>query len=419
MFFMPTSLRVFPEYFHSLGGKETRVSLSPAFPGPVDRGSSLRRQARYDSAVRSWKWIQSGWLEATVGLALATLSIGSADRFPWQSTFADLLAFVAILLSLRWLRLGVAMALVVTLVVPFLDPDFFGLSLYLCMIPVVTAIRRDQFPMAIILSIASFGMGLWASLRPFESDQVTEEVGFTVLAWLALAAIVWGAGLGIRFAAHTAVDRVESRVRAQQTALAAELHSSVSRELGRLARLADRVRESGSAEATDLQEIADRARSADRALRQATWALAEGLDSGTGEDLNPDQALAHGLRELKRAGFSVEAIKQGECELGYETDLVAAKILAEALRNVQRHGDPSGPCTVVLEHTAESWELTVINQPRQQDPDHLAGVGISAMKARASAVGGRVEARLVKESWVCEAHLPKQLPHDSASAVAP
>lgn len=362
--------------------------------------------ARYDSGVRSLKWIQAGWLEATVGLVLAIISLASAHRFPWPSTAMDLLAVAAILVSLRWLRIGVGMAILVAVLVPFVDPEFSGLSLYLCMIPCITAIRRDEFPLAVVITIAGVAVGVWASLRPFEPEVVTGGLGIVLVSWLGLAAIVWGGGLAIRYASRAAADRVESRFHAQQTALAAELHGSVSRDLSRLARQADAVRESGVADPEALQEIADRARSAEQALRQATWALAEGLKSSSASEMNPSQALAHGVRELKRAGFSVEAIEQGHGELRSDVAAVAARIIAEALHNVRSHGGTEAPCTVVVEQTGEAWELTVINALRERSGDTGVGVGLSAAKARAAAVGGRLDSRPVKESWVCEAWLP-------------
>lgn len=337
------------------------------------------------------------------------MSLASAHRFPWMSTAMDLLAMVAILVSLRWLRLGAAMAILVALLVPFADPEFAGLSLYLSMVPVVTAIRRDEFPLAVVVTIASVAVGMWATLRPFESDVAIDGVAQTLLGWLGLAAITWGAGLAIRFSSRAAADRVESRFHAQQTALATELHGSVSRDLSRLARQADAIRESGVADPGALQEIADKARSAEHALRQATWALAEGLATKAADAMSPSQALTQGVRDLKRAGFSVEAIEQGGAELPPQVAPVAARIVAEALSNVRRHGAPGTACTVVVEDTREAWELTVINTPGQRSDAPEVGVGLSAAKARAAAVGGHLESRPVKDSWVCEARLPHSL----------
>ncbi|HMR49690.1 MAG TPA: hypothetical protein PKE40_10365 [Arachnia sp.] len=351
--------------------------------------------------------MRAGGLELLIGGLFTVVALVNVRRVAWEVTATELLAFVAVVIALRWLRFGVAMAILVTLLVPFLDPGFYGLSLYVCLLPALTAIRRDRFSLAIVLSVISFGVGVWAQIWSLDAGARPEQLGMAILGWTVVQLIVWASGLAIRSADRAAAERVEARFRAQQAALAAELHNSVCKDLALLSRDADLALEKGSAERDDLERIASRAKIANQALREATRLLASDGVVASAEPITIREALAAGARELRRAGFRVEDVQQGPLEFPPDLDLVAGRILAEALHNVRKHGSTRGPCLVVIEQTPESLDVAVINATDGREGQWRdAGLGLPGMQARAAAVGGTVNARRTKDSWVCEASLP-------------
>lgn len=351
--------------------------------------------------------VRAGWLELLIGGLFTVLALVSAPRLGWAITLTELLAFASVMVALRWLRFGIAMAIVVTLLVPFLDPHFYGLSLYVCLLPALTAIRRDRFSLAIVLSVISFGVGIWAQLWSLDPQEQVGELGMAIFGWVIVQLLVWGAGLAIRSADRAAAARVESRFRAQQAELAAELHDSVCKDLALLSRYADLALEKGGADIEDLERIAARAKIANQALREATRLLASDGVVASMEPITIKAALAAGARELRKAGFTVEDVQQGPIEFPSELDLVAGRILAEALHNVGRYGSTREPCLIVIEQTPETLDIAVINATDGREGQWQdAGLGIPGMQARAAVVGGKVQSRRVRDSWVCEASLP-------------
>lgn len=355
--------------------------------------------------------LRAGWLELLIGGLFTVVAIVNASTVTWAITLTNLLAFAAVVVTLRWLRVGVAMAIVVTLLVPFLDPHFVGLSLYVCLLPALTAIRRDRLSLAVVLTVINFGVGVWAQVWSLEPGEQSAQLGMAILGWVVIQMLAWGAGLAIRSADRAAAARVEARFQAEQATLASELHDSVCKDLTLLLREVDLARDKGGADLEDLELIAMRARSANQALREATRLLASDAMVESTEPITIKAALGVGVRTLKRAGFTVEHVQQGPTEVPPDLDLVAGRILAEALHNACKHGSPREQCLIVIEQTSQALDIAVINAV---DPTgeqrHETGLGIPGMQARADAAGGRVQVRRVRESWVCEVSLPLTSP---------
>ena len=138
---------------------------------------------------------------------------------------------------------------------------------------------------------------------------------------------------------------------------------------------------------------------------------ADGADpTGPPAGLRQLDALVAPLRD---AGRSVEVRISGDLGAGVPAavDHAAYRIVQEALTNVVRH---AGDSSVTIEVTLADSGLQVLvsdDGPRVDEDDLLPGNGISGMKERANAVGGRLDVRPgSRGGTVVEAILPITIP---------
>lgn len=151
-----------------------------------------------------------------------------------------------------------------------------------------------------------------------------------------------------------------------------------------------------------LDKQPDQARSALVAISQASKeALAE-LRATLGvlrsvdeaEPRNPVPGLAR-LDELvehaRASGLEVSvAIDNAALELPAGTDLAAFRIIQESLTNVTRHARARS-ATIAVRRSPSELEITVDDDGAGAPTDPLPGNGISGMRERATAAGGRLE----------------------------
>jgi PAS domain S-box-containing protein len=92
------------------------------------------------------------------------------------------------------------------------------------------------------------------------------------------------------------------------------------------------------------------------------------------------------------SGFRVEVVDATERSLDEETQIVAYRVVQEALTNVARH---AAARIVSIAVSTEKDELHVVvhDDGRGFDPETTAGAGLGAMRERAALVGGRVTVR--------------------------
>lgn len=354
--------------------------------------------------VNSLRQLRGGWVEIVVAALVTALSLqaGLNGRIPAASVAVDLAALVAVLLALRWLRVGIAAALVVAVLLLTVDPVAAGVAAYLLMLPALTAIRRDKVPLAVIVTAINVGVGWITSFRL--AGEQADPFGI-VLTWLVLYAIIWGIGLGMRAASRNEAARLAARYRRQQLELALELHDSVCRDLSMLVMQAEAANHAGAATPEQLDSLATRARSANQAVREVARLLG-GANRNTVPEISLESALKSGTHELRSLGFTVQARAALVGELPPVVDTAAGRILQEALHNVAKHGSAQAPCLVSVERTASALEMTVSNLPGRGSSSSSTRLGLHAMKERATTVGGSVHSKEVDGMWVCEAVLP-------------
>lgn len=330
----------------------------------------------------------------------------------WSSLPLDVAALAAAFLAVRWTRIGVALALTVLVAVMIIDPQHVGVAVYACMIPVVTAIRKDEFPLAIVATIVGVGAGFRLSLR-FSGD--AQDWAGAMLGWLFLYGLAWAVGLGMRAVARGAANRIRAEYRERELELAWELHDSVARNLAILAMQANAMQKAGTASPADLEVLAEQARQASQSVREVTQLLG-GTDRAATPEVTLREAVVAGTQELRRLGVKVQASLE-ILKLDDEVDRVAGRIMQEALHNVAKHGSRTGTCVVTVEVTPTSLDLLVTNplDPAREGPHQ--GLGLKSMRSRAAALGGSISSRRVRGSWVCEVSLP--LSKSNKDAVRP
>ena len=113
--------------------------------------------------------------------------------------------------------------------------------------------------------------------------------------------------------------------------------------------------------------------------------------------------LADLLAAFSRAGLSISEHHEGaETALPWATDITAYRVIQESLTNARKH---AGPVDVALTLTRSPAALTIIvaNPAADAGP---SGHGITGMRERVAAIGGRLAAGLVDGTFVVEASLP-------------
>ncbi|MEJ2890420.1 sensor histidine kinase [Actinomycetospora aeridis] len=238
-----------------------------------------------------------------------------------------------------------------------------------------------------------------------------------VLSYLIVPAI-WGLGVLQRRAATTAADRAARRadadaaraVTAQRLGLARELHDVLAHELSALVVTVHAARV--APEPATLATITE----AGERIAAALPTLIEGLDppaSGhAAEHLELDAAALEALvAPVREAGLPVVVDVVGTAPADRpETDVIAARIVTEALTNTLRHAGPA-PTRVTVRHAPDAVAVEVVDdgeRPGHRPVREGSGLGLVGMRERAALVGGSVAAGPSGGGWRVAAHLPRR-----------
>lgn len=353
--------------------------------------------------MQRWRLIHSGGFEIVVAALLVAMMLYTMAQglIPYSSLLVDLAACAVVVVAQRWLRIGMAASFAVIAAVLVIDPDAVGMALYFCILPVVTAIRKEEFPLGIVSTIINATAGTIVSLQISGDGR---DVPGALLGWAFLYALAWAVGLGMRAIARSEAARVRAEFRERELGLAWELHESVVSNLSLLALRANAAERAGEASDEDLTEIAEQARMATKSVRELAQLLG-GWERNPLPDVALRSAAVEGMQELRRLGFTVQASVEIP-ELPPEVDRVAGRIIQEALHNVAEHGSKNAPCIVSIRVGPESLVLSVTNRITDVRDTPFPGLGLTSMRYRTDGLGGEFSAQRVRGTWVCEASLP-------------
>lgn len=234
-----------------------------------------------------------------------------------------------------------------------------------------------------------------------------------------LVPAVWGLGVLQRRSAQADARRAETRaaaaaaraVTAQRLGLARELHDVLAHELSALVVTVHAARV--APEPATLATITEAGERIAAALPTLLEGLGPGVPSGDdAEHLELDATTVEGLvAPVRDAGLPVAVDVVGDASADRpEADVIAARIVTEALTNTLRHAGPA-PTRVTVRHEPDAVVVEVVDEGVR--PGHAAsregsGLGIVGMRERAALVGGTVEAGPCGGGWRVAARLPRR-----------
>ncbi len=98
---------------------------------------------------------------------------------------------------------------------------------------------------------------------------------------------------------------------------------------------------------------------------------------------------------------------------------VVNRVCREALENIRRHGDPGGPCQVVVSITESEVRCTFVNAPFNAVHQRAgrSPLGLVGMRERLAALGGSLDVQCEPGHWVTRVVLPP--PAQSTSPADP
>lgn len=224
---------------------------------------------------------------------------------------------------------------------------------------------------------------------------------FAALGSAALAALVAGGGWAAGFVRWQNRSRIRAQVQTgleqERTRIAADMHDLVAHTWAVVAAQADGARyslgrpggEEKAAAALDL--IAETARGSIGDLRDLLAELRYEQPAASTRD-----AL---LDRVRAAGMELRLTSHGEPHPGGQ------RLLGEALTNALKHGDLAHP-VVVEEDWRDGYRLVVRNRVRDGAAAAGTGSGLTGLRSRVEAAGGRFSAGRDGVDWVLRAEVP-------------
>jgi signal transduction histidine kinase len=246
-------------------------------------------------------------------------------------------------------------------------------------------------------------------------------VGAVLLASLAPAAAL--AGIARQAQGEALVHRaarqavagtlLEHTARGERARIARELHDVVAHHISMIAVQAETARLTvpgmPAAGAQRLSEIGDTARAGLTEMRRLLGVLRE--DTSDVAELHPQPGLQQ-LNELldearDMSGAATRLIVAGApVPLDPGVELAAYRIVQEALTNARRHA-AGAAVDVELHYTADALRLRIRdNGPGLPSSAPIGGHGLTGMRERAVAVGGRLRTGDAVGGFLVEATLP-------------
>ena len=289
------------------------------------------------------------------------------------------------------------------------------------LLPVGVLVSRGERRPAVVLAVAATATMSLLSTRLASSGN---PVLVNVLPW----GVLTGLSLVIGLLDNQALRRSQrvkaafERARAEERGLiAAELHDSVTRIAAAITIQAETTRLTHSddpALAEAMTRIGDQCRTLTAELCSLLWVLRrcdnDGTDlsevlalDGVAWRVTPEEQLRTETALLRHKGFQV--LVGGAVPLGLDTvrrDLLS-RVIAEALTNVRRHGDPAVPVRVMLSAEDDVVELVVVDgvptAPRATDP---TGPGLELLRHGALSVGASLTSARSGDAWVLNLVMP-------------
>lgn len=381
-------------------GSESAETRYLEFPHPPE--ARLALSSRLEWKTMWLKAVQRGLVEVLLGLLLVGLSMNATvvGRLPLAPLLVDLAAFACVLVATRWLRAGSLLLMGVLAAGLLVDQEQLGIAGILCMLPVVTAVRRSSIAVALVSSVVFAGVNILGTHARFPDA----GWGDVTLTWLLAFSAPWIIGYGLHLMERYVRGEADREHAEQRRLVLTELHDSAARELSILVRDCEALADTTGASSSQLQGLAARAQMANASLREAMKLLSTGASDA--KQQSAATALTRGVRELERRGVHVKVNGALPDQLTGSVDLALGAMLSEALHNVAKHADLKKPCVVTITTEVNRCDVLVTNSCRTSAPTSPTGFGLIALGHRARSVGGEALSERVGDRWLCQASVP-------------
>jgi signal transduction histidine kinase len=363
------------------------------------------------------------WLPTALAVVVVGVPVAVAVRLgapPVQHLVTALVSAglaAALLLRIRMPRAAALCAIAVaTATVPFVGvgvvtPGPLVAGILAVMITVFrVGSRLGRNPALVIAAIAVAAIGLALLIvQPPQSRGVE-----SLITLLALVGVATMGGIA-RNRGHAYIEAITERARRAEETRESEAERRVAEERLAIARdlhdvMAHQIAVINLSAAAASQALRDRPDDAERSLatvreaaRSVLGEIGELLtvlrsaDAPTGAPLAPGPGLAR-LPELvedfRNSGLQVERRTFGDVvELDSLRDIVAYRLVQEALTNAHKHG-ADGSALLQFDYAPDHVEVTVTNVTRAETDDRVViagGHGLVGARERVAAVGGRLE----------------------------
>lgn len=374
------------------------------------------------------RWIGNGadlalGLAMAVGIALSVLPHTRVDRsWPLELGVGLVVCAVALLRGRHRARAaaaGIALfavtgVLIATGVMPPVGPFFGGAILSLAVLG--AAAMRSLAPRpAVVIALAGTVV-----IAVSETAGPTGLFDHRVLYTLA-GTTVWFAGLAVgvylRYLDYLQRRTLEAVRRGERLELARELHDVVAHHVTGIVVQAQAARFAGPAQAGSLLSALGSIEAAGTdtlaAIRQLVGLLRD-ADDASGVSPGPEP-ISQLVERFAQHGPAVDLrLPTGLPDPGWRPELASTvyRIVQEALTNVARHAPAARSVTVTVAHGPRQVRVEVADDaPASQRSRPPGGYGLTGMRERVEALGGRLQAGpRPGAGWAVQASLPVPAP---------
>lgn len=316
----------------------------------------------------------------------------------------------------RWPAIGTAATALLMTTLLAVHPDEPRPTMFVALIVIASLTAHGRRWLSMAISAWFLVVEFILENTPPRPMSVTAP---STIVLLLLVAVAWGLGAAIR---RIGTERTKSRidrtaaVQAQRRTIARDLHDTIAYSTTSIILRAEQAKLRGVDDPqveADLDFIISAGRNSMRDLRGMMETLRRN-EPGEDAPRSPWQisslteVIDTKTRELRDQGFAVSThVDADPAALPESVRETLGKIVTEATANMVKHGDPSGPVSILIESTDEDVEAVFINRPNANGHRiDSAQLGLLGARERVEALGGEIQVTSESPDWVVRVLIP-------------
>lgn len=355
-----------------------------------------------------------GWdlLAASPVLFLAIyIALMSDPDTRWQIMALELSICVAAAASTRWTVAGSVATGVLLMLLALTTDGQTRMSAFACVAPIIVAGGQGRWRLTV--GLTAWYLTVLAVLEAPDLQPLNLMHAAMTWSLVLCIAVVLAAGLDrIRTQRIASEQRREAELLEQRRAIARELHDTIAHTATLTLLRATTAREHLDDKpliTADLDFMAAACKQMTVDLRKLLAAIRGPVDEPIADEpqVSPRAALATAKVTLERAGFRPAILPDGSLDdLPPATRQALVRTITEAAANIARHGDPSKPCSLLLERTGQGVEFVATNTVCGARFRHGNGFGLLGLGERIRSLGGELNVSNNAPNWVLHARIP-------------